>query len=148
MQPGAPAPRPHREVPRHRANPGRFGIGDAVPHSALPIDTTLVMSETDPWLRAAQACLWAQRWGSHLVNLGAAGHINAESGFGPWPWVRHWVAMNSQRIHREQRWRQAGVTDWQFAVWSDVARLMRCRAYPESNLASANRFVLRRAEPS
>lgn len=30
---------------------------------------------------------WAAevRWGSRLVHIGRAGHINAESGFGPWP---------------------------------------------------------------
>ena len=29
-------------------------------------------------------CL-ANRWHADLINIGAAGHINAESGFGPWP---------------------------------------------------------------
>jgi predicted alpha/beta hydrolase family esterase len=28
---------------------------------------------------------WAQLWGSTLIDLGNAGHINTESGFGPWP---------------------------------------------------------------
>lgn len=27
----------------------------------------------------------AANWGSELVNIGPAGHINAEAGFGPWP---------------------------------------------------------------
>jgi hypothetical protein len=31
------------------------------------------------------AGFWADRWGSRLVHIGRAGHINAESGFGPWP---------------------------------------------------------------
>jgi predicted alpha/beta hydrolase family esterase len=33
----------------------------------------------------ADAAAWAGRWGSRVECLGRAGHINAESGFGPWP---------------------------------------------------------------
>lgn len=28
---------------------------------------------------------WAEIWNMRLINLGAAGHINPASGFGPWP---------------------------------------------------------------
>jgi len=34
---------------------------------------------------------WADRVGCHWVNLGDAGHINAESGFGPLPFAHRWV---------------------------------------------------------
>ncbi len=27
---------------------------------------------------------WAHRWGGRLVGIGPAGHINVESGYGPW----------------------------------------------------------------
>jgi len=27
----------------------------------------------------------ASAWGSTLIDLGEAGHVNAASGFGPWP---------------------------------------------------------------
>jgi predicted alpha/beta hydrolase family esterase len=32
----------------------------------------------------ARAEHWARVWGSELVDLGDAGHINVESGFGAW----------------------------------------------------------------
>jgi len=63
-------------------------ITSLVPHGSLDtVNNIVVASENDPWLALNQACLWARRWGSKLVNIGPAGHINTESGFGPWPWV-------------------------------------------------------------
>ena len=31
------------------------------------------------------AAAWADVWGSELLSLGAAGHVNVESGYGAWP---------------------------------------------------------------
>ncbi len=28
---------------------------------------------------------WAHLWGGQLVDVGNAGHINTDSGYGPWP---------------------------------------------------------------
>lgn len=52
-------------------------------HFSFP--SIVVASTNDPYgsLAHAQAC--AAAWGSRFVNIGAAGHINADSGFGPWP---------------------------------------------------------------
>ena len=33
----------------------------------------------------ARAAAFAAAWGSRLVTLDRAGHINAEAGYGPWP---------------------------------------------------------------
>jgi hypothetical protein len=32
------------------------------------------------------AAYWAERWSSHFVNVGDAGHINTDAGFGPRPY--------------------------------------------------------------
>lgn len=74
------------------ADPDKFGIGELLPQVRLGIPSSLVASQTDPWLRLSKARMWAQRWGSHLVDLGDAGHINAEAGFGPLPYAERWVA--------------------------------------------------------
>ena len=58
---------------------------DTVPLWPLPFPSILVASENDPYLEWERAKLFARHWGSRLINLGQAGHINAESGFGPWP---------------------------------------------------------------
>jgi predicted alpha/beta hydrolase family esterase len=34
----------------------------------------------------ARAHYWATRWRGHLIDIGEAGHINSESGFGEWPY--------------------------------------------------------------
>jgi predicted alpha/beta hydrolase family esterase len=67
------------------ADPERFGIAAELPHQPLGFPTILVASTSDPWMPFERVAQWTARWGSRLVNLGPAGHINAESGFGPWP---------------------------------------------------------------
>jgi predicted alpha/beta hydrolase family esterase len=44
----------------------------------------VVASNNDPYGSLAHAEVCASSWGSRLVNIGAAGHINASSGFGQW----------------------------------------------------------------
>ncbi len=88
------------------ADPDKFGIGDQLPDEGLGIPSTLIASETDPWMPLDRAKLWARAWGSRLVNLGDAGHINVESGYGPWPLGRYWVdhlLRDQQRLRRLQR---------------------------------------------
>jgi len=51
----------------------------------LPFRSVVVASSNDPYGAAASAALLASAWGSDLVGIGAAGHINAESGLGDWP---------------------------------------------------------------
>ena len=51
----------------------------------LQVPSILVASQNDPWMSYASARGHAENWGSELVDLGMAGHINVASGFGPWP---------------------------------------------------------------
>lgn len=67
------------------ADPDRFGVADRLPQNALPFPAVVVGSTNDPWMSLDRAAYWADTWGADFVNLGAAGHINVESGFGPWP---------------------------------------------------------------
>ena len=66
------------------ADPQKFDVARHLPQTALPFPSLLVASSTDPWMKLMTAALWAERWGSRLVNIGAAGHVNPASGFGPW----------------------------------------------------------------
>ncbi|CDH45615.1 MAG: alpha/beta hydrolase [Candidatus Competibacteraceae bacterium] len=56
-----------------------------MPLRLLPFPSALVASANDPYLELDRAKQLAQHWGSRLLNLGLAGHINVDSGFGPWP---------------------------------------------------------------
>lgn len=67
------------------ADPDKFGVSDHLPLVTLPFPTVVVGSTNDPWMTLERAAHWADLWGADFVNLGAAGHINAEAGFGPWP---------------------------------------------------------------
>lgn len=51
----------------------------------LPFPSMLVASRTDPYCPLAEAQDLAGHWGSQFVDAGESGHINSESGHGPWP---------------------------------------------------------------
>lgn len=57
---------------------------DLVPYDPLPFASMIVASSDDPFgsLRYAREC--ASSWQSEFVEIGAHGHINAESGLGTW----------------------------------------------------------------
>lgn len=82
------------------ADPGRFSllgvrrqssdetIGSIkrfLPQRSLGVSGLVIASENDPWIGLDQARHWAECWGFSLYNVRQAGHINTESGFGPWP---------------------------------------------------------------
>ena len=100
LQPDAPIAAVFMAAP---AEPEKFGVAPLLPRSALGVPGLLVASDTDPWMQAASALAWAGRWGLKTFNLGDAGHINAESGFGPWPLAQRWVDTTAQRLARQQR---------------------------------------------
>jgi len=60
---------------------GHFG---PIPAGPLDTPTTVVASRNDPWMSFDRAGQLARAWGSDLIDLGQAGHINIASGFGPW----------------------------------------------------------------
>jgi predicted alpha/beta hydrolase family esterase len=41
-------------------------------------------SQNDPLMSFKRAQFWAECWGSRVIDIGEAGHINTESGFGEW----------------------------------------------------------------
>ena len=66
-------------------DPRKFDVEHLLPQTPLECPSVLVASSDDPWLQLSFAERWAERWGSRLCKLGKAGHINVDSGFGPWP---------------------------------------------------------------
>ena len=61
---------------------GRFSTA-MVGRPSFP--TMTVASRDDPYVRFERAEAFAQKLGSIFVDYGSNGHINIDSGFGPWP---------------------------------------------------------------
>jgi uncharacterized protein len=51
----------------------------------LPFQSTVFASSDDPFCAPERARQYATAWGSHFIDAGAQGHLNAESGLGDWP---------------------------------------------------------------
>jgi predicted alpha/beta hydrolase family esterase len=98
------------------ADPDRFGLSAAIPERPLGLPTVVVASTNDPWMSFRQAVTWAEDWGAELVNLGPAGHVNPQSGFGAWPrglsilrcLRRENVALTLERRRGEELYHQLG----------------------------------------
>jgi predicted alpha/beta hydrolase family esterase len=56
-----------------------------VPHDPLPFPSFVIASRTDPYGSYDFADDAAAAWGSAIYDAGDAGHINTDSGHGPWP---------------------------------------------------------------
>ncbi|UOR04055.1 alpha/beta fold hydrolase [Hymenobacter aerilatus] len=56
-----------------------------MPLARLPFPSIVVASTNDQYVSLARAQQFAEAWGSRFVNMGALGHLNAESGLGLWP---------------------------------------------------------------
>jgi predicted alpha/beta hydrolase family esterase len=56
-----------------------------VPREPLPFPSIVVASDNDRHASLARVARMARELGSQLTVMTAAGHINRESGFGPWP---------------------------------------------------------------
>ena len=85
------------------ADPRKFSAEPLLPPSRLPLRSTLIGSETDPWMSGSEARRWAGLWGARFISLGDAGHINVEAGFGPLPQARAAVVDMTHRLAAELR---------------------------------------------
>lgn len=56
-----------------------------VPFAPLPYRSIVVASTNDPYCPIRRAGAYARAWHSEFVRVPDAGHINVESGHGPWP---------------------------------------------------------------
>jgi predicted alpha/beta hydrolase family esterase len=71
------------DVERADACPQISGFAP-VPRVSLPFPSILVASDDDPYCSHQRAFDMARLWGSHFVEAGPCGHINADSGLGWW----------------------------------------------------------------
>ncbi|HVX50116.1 MAG TPA: alpha/beta hydrolase [Chitinophagaceae bacterium] len=63
--------------------PGTAGFTPMV-LDKLPFPSIVIASDDDYYVTLQRAAYFADCWGSTLVNIGSAGHINPSAGFGEW----------------------------------------------------------------
>ena len=63
-------------------------ISTILPNTSLGIIGLIVASQNDPWMAYKDAYKLSLRWGMLCHNAGPVGHINLESGHGPYPAVK------------------------------------------------------------
>lgn len=66
------------------ASPSDLSGFAPTPDAPLPFPSILVASTDDPWITIDRARSLAVAWGSHFVDAGPQGHLNAVSGLGHW----------------------------------------------------------------
>jgi predicted alpha/beta hydrolase family esterase len=57
----------------------------ALPTDGLPVPGLVVASQDDPYCTPDRAAWMAAGWGTPVVDVGALGHVNDDSGLGDWP---------------------------------------------------------------
>jgi predicted alpha/beta hydrolase family esterase len=70
-----------------------------VPLHSLPFQSVVVASTNDPYCSLERARVFADAWGSRFETLENAGHINVDSGYGPWPDGLKLLAALRRRAH-------------------------------------------------
>lgn len=55
-----------------------------IPLDTLPYKSVVIASTNDEYATIERAKFWAEHWGSEFVNMGALGHINANSNLADW----------------------------------------------------------------
>lgn len=84
------------------ADPARFN--EPASRLSFPLDfpSHVVASSNDPWVNIDTAAYYATHWGSEFSNIGLAGHINVDSGHGPWPQGKQFFkALQQRRLKNE-----------------------------------------------
>ncbi|RCL27563.1 alpha/beta hydrolase [Pseudomonas sp. AFG_SD02_1510_Pfu_092] len=73
--------------PAHYPSPATLAENgwSPLPEKPLPFPSIVAASSDDHLASQAAAEQLARGWGSELISLGAVGHLNPASGFGPWP---------------------------------------------------------------
>ena len=88
----------------------RMGSFSPMPREPLPFPSLLVASRNDSFANFETCARIAAMWGSQLIDVGAIGHINAESGIGEWAEGARLLASLAPQEDSE-----APLWDWQTA---------------------------------
>jgi uncharacterized protein len=87
---------PNFEVPMPVGYPSLDAVSAGgwlpLPRAPLPFPSIVAASRNDPLASYEWVTALAADWHSRVVDLGAVGHLNPASGFGPWPRASELIA--------------------------------------------------------
>ena len=87
---------PNFEVPMPAGYPALDALSAGgwlpLPRTPLPFPSIVAASRNDPLASYEWVTQLAADWHSRMVDLGAVGHLNPASGFGPWPRASELIA--------------------------------------------------------
>ena len=61
------------------------------PNSLYADEVMLVTSDNDPYMSQEEALALQMALGVEMMVIRGGGHLNADSGYGEWSWVKEWV---------------------------------------------------------
>ncbi len=70
---------------RHNIWPARHGGFAPLPLHAFPVPTKLIASSTDPYCTVDRSQQIGDLWAADVSIIANAGHLDEQSGHGPWP---------------------------------------------------------------
>lgn len=73
------------DVSNEKIRPKHLKTFGPYPRKKLPFPSVVIASRNDEFCQFSVAENLANDWGALFVDAGQSGHINAESGHGPWP---------------------------------------------------------------
>ena len=77
-----------------------------IPMQPLPAPALVIASDNDPYCTLERAGAFAQAWRADMEVVPKGGHMNAETGFGPWPegWqmVNGWLQRHGLLLPAEE----------------------------------------------
>ncbi len=68
-----------------------------VPDSLYTEEALLVTSDNDPYLSCDEAVSLQQQLGIEMKVIANGGHLNADSNYGEWPWIKSWVLSDKEK---------------------------------------------------
>lgn len=87
-----------------------------MPLSVFPFPVLVVASEDDPYVTVARAKSFAAAWQAGFASVGPCGHINTDTGYGPWPQGLLLLKELVETVHRRVPLRQPYDSRWDLST--------------------------------
>ena len=93
------------------------------PRDPLPFPSIVIASRNDPFCDFDVAEDIAAAWGSLFIDAGQAGHLNSESGYGPWALTAGYLrnSYDKHSVYGGVRWTPLAAGPFRFGLYGLAA---------------------------